>query len=299
MKIFLTGSTGFIGKQLLQDLIEKKYHVRCLVRQGSENKIAHYRNKGIEIVSGDIVDADSLQGKLAGCDVIINLVGIIREFRRKGITFEKLHYQGTVNIVAAAQLQGVKRFIQMSALGANAKGKTHYQQTKFRAEEWIKESGLDYTIFRPSIVFGPEDKFVNLFAKMLKTQQFVPVIGDGTYQLQPVAVENVSMGFIKAIEQEDAIGKIFEVGGSEKMAFDTIIDTIADVICTPSNKIHVPVWIMGLMAELFDWLPIFPVTKEQITMLIDGNTCNEKPFFKHFNLQPIGFQEGIAKYLRP
>ena len=160
MKIFLTGSTGFVGKRILRDLLENNYQVRCLVRKGSEQKISHYKNPvlvktGIDIVNGDITDAASLDGKLVGCDAVINLVGIIREFSGKGITFEKLHYEGTANLVKAARLQKVRRFIQMSALGARPDGKTQYQQTKYRAEECVRTSGLDYTIFRPSIIFGP------------------------------------------------------------------------------------------------------------------------------------------------
>lgn len=296
MKIFLTGSTGFVGKQILHDLLEKKYQVRCLVRQSSEQKIAHH--KEAEIVHGDITDAGSLPGKLAGCDAVINLVGIIREFAGKGITFEKLHYEGTANLVNAAREQGIQRFIQMSALGARRDGKTPYQQTKFRAEECIRDSGLDYTIFRPSIIYGPGDKFVNLFAGMLKTQQFVPVVGNGRYQMQPVSVENVSMGFVKAIEQKDSIGKCFAVGGPEKMAFNHLIDIIGSVLCVPPHKLHIPVFIINLAAEMLDWLPAFPVTKDQIIMLLEGNTCDEKPFFNHFDIKPLEFKQGISKYIR-
>ena len=295
MKIFLTGSTGFVGKQILQDLLENKYQVRCLVRKGSEQKIAQF--KDVDIAYGDITDASSLDGKLKGCDAVINLVGIIREFPSKGITFEKLHYEGTANLVNAAREHGVRRFIQMSALGARPNGKTQYQQTKFRAEECVRNSGLDYTIFRPSIIFGPDDQFVNLFAKMLRTQQFVPVIGNGRYQTQPVAVENVSMGFVKSIEQKDAVGKTFDVGGPEKIEFDRIIDIIGDVLCVPPHKLHIPAFIMNLAAEMLDWLSSFPVTKEQIIMLLEGNTCDEKPFFEHFGIKPICFKAGITRYL--
>lgn len=295
MKIFLTGSTGFVGKQILHDLLEKKYQVRSIIRQGSEQKIPHCREA--EIVHGDITDANSLQGKLAGCDAVMNLVGIIRELPGKGITFEKSHYEGTANLVKAAREQGVRRFIQMSALGARRDGKTQYQQTKFRAEECIRSSGLDYTIFRPSIIYGPGDKFVNLFAGMLKTQQFVPVVGNGRYQMQPVSVENVSMGFVNSLAQSDTIGKVFAVGGPEKIEFNQIIDIIGSVLCVPPHKLHIPVFIMTLAAEMLDWLPAFPVTKDQISMLLEGNTCDEKPFFEQFGIQPIEFKQGISKYL--
>ncbi|MCF6158215.1 MAG: complex I NDUFA9 subunit family protein [wastewater metagenome] len=297
MKIFLTGSTGFVGGRILQDLMNNRYQVRCLIRQGSEHKIEPYKDKGVEIVYGDITNINSLQGNLGECDAVINLVGIIREFPRKGITFERLHYEGTANLIKTAQSQGIKRFIQMSALGARPHGKTQYQQTKFRAEEFVRNSGLDYTIFRPSIIFGPGDEFVNYFAGMLKTIQFVPVVGNGKYKIQPVARENVSMGFVKSIEQKNAVGKTFEVGGPEKFEFNRMIDIIGEVMCLPPYKIHIPASLMSFMAELFDWIPSFPITTDQITMLLEDTVCNEKVFFEHFDIKPIGFKEGISRYL--
>ena len=190
MKIFLTGSTGFVGKRILQDLLENNYQVRCLARKGSEQKISHYKNPvlvktGIDIVNGDITDAASLDGKLEGCDAVINLVGIIREFSGKGITFEKLHYEGTANLVKAAWSQKVRRFIQMSALGGTTGRKDPISTNQVSCRRCIRTSGLDYTIFRPSIIFGPGDKFVNLFANMLKIQQFVPVVGNGGIRCNP------------------------------------------------------------------------------------------------------------------
>ncbi len=297
MKVFLTGSTGFVGRRILQDLIAHGYQVRCLVRRGSEHKFTHYRDKGVETVSGSITDPGSLLGNLVGCDAVINLVGIIREFPSRGITFQKLHYEGTANLVMATLSQGVRRFVQMSALGARAAGKTQYHQTKFRAEECVRNNGLEFTVFRPSIIYGPGDKFVNLFANMLKVQQFVPVVGNGRYQMQPVSVEDVSLGFVKSLAQRDSIGKTFDVGGPEKFAFNKIIDVIGEVLCVPPHKLHIPAFVMSTMAEMFDWLPFFPVTKDQITMLLEGNVCDETPFYKHFGIEPTHFKEGISRYL--
>ena len=249
-----------------------------LARQGAEQKLASYQAKGVDVVRGDVTDLNSLDGKLAGCDAVINLVGIIRSYPVKGITFEKMHYEGTANLVNAAQSQGVRRFLQMSSLGARPHGNTPYLQTKYHAEKCVRGSGLAYTIFRPSVIFGQGDSFVNLFANMLRRQQFVPVVGNGKYQLQPVSVENVSKGFINSLERSDTIGKSFDVGGPERLEFDAIIDAIGEALCVPPHKIHIPVFVMQIMAEMLDWLPFFPVTNDQITMLLDGNVCDERPF---------------------
>lgn len=298
MKIFLTGSTGFVGKQVLRDLLEKNHQVRCLVRQGSKQKLASCQAKGVEVVQGDVTDLNSLEGKLAGCDAVINLVGIIRSFPVRGITFEKMHYEGTANLVNAAKSQAVNRFLQMSSLGARQHGKTPYLQTKYHAEECLRSSGLAYTIFRPSVIFGPGDSFVNLFARMFRRQQFVPVVGNGRYQLQPVSVENVSQGFVNSLERSDTIGKCFDVGGPERLAFNAIIDAIGETLGVPPHKIHIPVFVMQIMAEMLDWLSFFPITNDQITMLIDGNVCDEKPFFNHFaDITPDYFKPCILKFL--
>ena len=110
--------------------------------------------------------------------------------------------------------------------------------------------------------------------------------------MQPVAVENVSMGFIKSIEQKDAIGKTFEVGGPEKIEFNQIIDIIGDAICVPPYKIHIPAFIMSTMAKMLAWLPFFPITKDQITMLLEGNVCDEKPFLNTLTSNPLVSKKG-------
>ncbi len=295
-RVFLTGATGFVGKQITEDLIRKGSTVRCLIREGSEAKISSQDE--VEISYGDIRDPGSIKGKLAGFDAVINLVGIIREFPRKGITFEKILFEGTKNLVDEARKEKIPKFIQMSALGASIHSTAEYHRTKARAEDYLKLSGLRYTIFRPSIIFGPGDQFVNYFAGMMRRSPFIPVIGDGRYELQPIFVKTISKAFIESLDLPESDYKAFDAGGPEKIEFNVILDTIAEVIGKKARKIHLPPRLMRPFATLMERFPFFPLTSEQIDMLLEGNTCDEKLFFDTFPVIPVSFREGIQSYLK-
>ncbi|MEW5806177.1 MAG: complex I NDUFA9 subunit family protein [Acidobacteriota bacterium] len=295
-KIFLAGGTGFVGRQITQDLLNNEYHVRCLVRKGSESKPA--APDRVETAYGDIGEPHSLKEAMEGCGAVINLVGIIREFPNRGITFERLHYEGTRNLVDEAKRQGIKKFIQMSALGADINARTVYHRTKARAEDHLKLSGLRYTIFRPSIIFGSEDKFVNLFADMMRKLPVIPVIGSGKYMLQPVSVKNVSEGFVRAIEFSETDDQVYEAGGPDKMEFNAILDTIGKTLGKRVRKVHIPSWFLKPAVKIMERFRFFPLTSDQMKMLLEGNICDERRFFETFRIKPIIFREEIRSYIK-
>lgn len=296
MKVFLTGATGFVGSRLLHDLLEKGYEVRCLVREGAQGKLT--LKERVEIAFGDITDPERLRGKLQGCQTVIHLVGIIREVPKKGITFERLHYQGTRNIMEAAKEQGISRFLYMSALGVRPGARSRYHKTKFMAEEDIRKSRLTFTIFRPSVIFGPHDEFVNLLARMVRRLPFFPVIGDGQYKLQPVSLENVSQGFVRALEVKESQGKTYEVAGPEKLEYNRILDIIGELMGKRVRKVHLPVSIIKPMVTVLEGFPSFPLTREQLIMLLEDNISDEMVFFQELGITPIPFREGIKGYIK-
>src|SRR5262249_26102854 len=139
----------------------------------------------VEIIPGDVVTGQGIANGIVHCDAVIHLVGIIMETR--GATFENAHFVSTVNVLAAAQAADVRRFVQMSALGVRADGVSGYQTTKWRAEEAVRASGIDYTILRPSIIFGPRDGFVNQMVGVMRSAPLVrPVPGNGQYRFRPI-----------------------------------------------------------------------------------------------------------------
>jgi len=196
MKVFITGGTGFVGPHIVKRVLEKGHKVVLLVRPGSEHKCP--RHKNLRIASGDVLDRKGLALAMEGCDAAIHLVGIIREQKYRGVTFERLHDEATRNAVASAERAGIKRFLHMSALGTRAHAESMYHETKYRGELAVKASRLDWTIFRPSLIFGPGDKSINLFARIIHTSPMFPMFGRQDAKVRPVFVEDVARAFAAA-----------------------------------------------------------------------------------------------------
>ncbi|HAY22951.1 MAG TPA: nucleoside-diphosphate sugar epimerase [Desulfobacterales bacterium] len=295
MRVLVTGGTGFVGKEVVRQLLAHNHQVRCLVRPGSEKKLGAAPE--VEFAPGDVTRPESLPSAVQGCDAVVHLVGIIREFPSRGITFQKMHFEATQNIVEATKKANIRRYLHMSALEAKPAPVAGYHQTKQQAEEYVMASGLTFTIFRPSIIYGPGDAFINLFKDQIKRLSLVPVIGDGRYQIQPVPVWVVAQGFALALETPISENRSYDVGGPEPLLFDELIDTVAQVLGKKVGKIHLPVWPLRLSAALLQGFAWFPVTTDQITMLLAGNTCDPSAFYRDFGIQPVPLAAGLASYL--
>lgn len=297
MMVFMAGATGFIGSHVLREVIERGHRVRCLVRAGSERKLDLQPDQPVEIVNGDIMTIPSLEGGMNGCDAVMNMAGIIREFPARGVTYERLHVEGVKNLVEAARGKGIKRFVHISALGSRPDAPSAYHRTKAAAEEILRESGLDYTLFRPSVVFGRNDQSVNLFADMIRRFPVFLMPGNGKSRLQPVAVESLASAAAASLEMGESLGRTYDVGGPDRLTYNELLDAIGEAIGRRVRKAHIPMGIMMSMARLFESNPRFPATRDQLLMLKEDNICDPVPFHRDFNLTPIRFRDGISAYL--
>lgn len=292
MKIFISGGTGFIGGHLRKALLARGHKLRLLVHRRSEGV-----EQGVEQVEGDVTIPATFAKSLEGCDATINLVGIIREFPGRGMTFERLHVEATRNIVEAAKAAGIRRHLQMSALGSRPDAVSAYHKSKYCAEQIVRVSGLEFTIFRPSIVFGPKDDFVNKLARYIRTYPAIPVIGNGKYRLQPISADDVAKCYALALELPETVGRTFELCGPDRLPYNELLDTIGRVLGKQRvSKLPNPLCIMKLVVPLLQWLPFFPITMDQILMLVEENICDEK-WRETFGFEPERFETGIAKYL--
>jgi uncharacterized protein YbjT (DUF2867 family) len=295
MKIFVAGGTGFVGQNVVKHLTERGYETALLVRSSASLKGLESLSLKVIPVYGTIQDKASLSKAMSGCDAVINLVGIIKESGEN--TFEKVHYEGAVNLMGAAGSLGISRFIHMSAEGTRENASSRYHQTKFKTEEHLRASGLVYTIFRPSMMFGPADRNFNLLADMIKKAPVIPVIGDGNYKWQPVSVKNVAELFVSSIESRKAENKTYEVRGPETFTFNEILDLLMKILGVRKAKVHIPAFMMKAVMSPFDGLLPLPITADQLKMLLDDYNLPESNFQGDFSIKLIHLEEGLREYI--
>ena len=291
MKLFISGGTGFVGEHLCRELQSRGHEVRLLVH------IRRQATAGVEYVEGDVTQPETFAGGAEGCNAVINLVGIIREFPAKGITFERLHVQATENMLAAARSCGINRYLQMSALGTRQDAVADYHKTKWKAEELVRGSGLQWTIFRPSLVFGPRDAFVNMLAAQLKIAPVMPLIGDGRYRLQPIHADDVARCFALALEMPVTIGQTYSLCGNDRMTYTELLDAIAAALGKSAPlKPQTPLGLMKPLIALMQKIPQFPITSDQLQMLLEESIC-DGTWKEVFGFEPRDFRDGIREYL--
>lgn len=302
MRVFVTGATGFVGRNVLRELHTASHSSLVLARKSATTaQLETFQRIGAEVRRGDILDSASLAPAMAGADAVIHLVGIISEIGEN--TFESVHTRGTQNVLQAMRQSGISRLVHMSALGTRPGAVSRYHQTKWAAEEAVRASGIRYTIFRPSLIFGPEDQFVNVFARMIRLSPVVPVMGNPTSRFQPVAVEAVAAAFVRALTASNSLGREFDLCGPEAMTLSEIVGTIAQVLGRKRLKLRVPNPVATLQAALLEKLyptllrKAAPLNRDQLEMLQEDNVGDASPANALFNLPSIRFRDGIEKYL--
>jgi uncharacterized protein YbjT (DUF2867 family) len=295
-RVFVTGGTGFVGKHIIRALLAHGFLVRCLVRPGSEHDLKGFES--IDRVPGDVLQPEQLAPSVEGCVAIVHLVGIIRERRGRGVTFERLHTQATRNMLTVARAAGIKRYLQMSALGTRPDARARYHRTKWEAEEAVRASDLDWSIFRPSIIFGRGDEFVSVLARALKRLPVMPVLGDGRYRLQPIPAEQVAEGFARALSTPESARQTYEVAGPTAYAFVDLLDEIARALGrTAPRKVHLPLAPVRAMTQALGWLPFYPVSSDQLMMLEEGSVGDPSRFFADLGIQPEPLAVGLRRML--
>ena len=305
MKVALFGGTGFVGSYITRELVREGFTPKVLVQSGSLSKI----NSPCEVVKGDIQNKNAILETMQGAEAVIYTIGIIREFPKKGVTFKELHLNGLKRCLEIALKIGVKRFILMSANGVRPDG-TAYQRTKWQADEALKESGLNWTIFRPSLIFGdpggegrPEfctqirDDMLSLpFPAPLFYNGLLP-FNAGSFSMSPIHVKNVAEFFVKSIKLKVCEKNIFDLGGPKALTWKEIIHQIALASGKRTWKIPAPVVVIKIAASILDRFKWFPVTRDQLTMLMEGNTVSTN-YFDDFSINPIKFSMENLEYLK-
>lgn len=301
MKILVTGGTGFVGTHLVNALLRRRHEVAVLERRPGSARNRY--NQPVEIASGNVLDRASLERAAAGRQAVIHLVGIINEKGEQ--TFDRMHREATENVVAALGRTGVRRLLHMSAMGTAEDAPSQYARTKAAGERAVRASGLDWTVVRPSIVFGPGDGFVSLLAPIVAWNPgFIPVIGPGTTRFQPVSVYDVARVFANGLEKQETFGRAFEVGGPRILSLNEIYREIAVAIGKPRKPlVHLPLWWGRFLAGRFEWaarkgwLADPPLTRDQLLSLSRDNVADVSETETVFGGPWQDFARGIREYV--
>ena len=307
MKTALVGGTGFVGSYIIDELIKQNMTPRLLVRNGSQSKLL--QQEKCELVYGEVDDKTAVMETLQGCSAVIYNIGIIREFPANGITYASLHYLGAKQFIDLAVNFKIDRFILMSANGVKADG-TGYQKTKMLAEEYLKSVNLDYTIFRPSLVFGdPRGNGRPEFCTQLKkdmlslpfpSPNFFPGLNpfnSGNFAMSPIHAKDVASIFVKSINEMKTFKKTYHLGG-KAIYWKDIIKIISRAYGKNKWTIPAPAFFIKSLAAIFGQFAWFPITEDQITMLMEGNVCDSEEIFSTLEIKPIPFNSESLSYLK-
>ncbi|ASJ24576.1 complex I NDUFA9 subunit family protein [Laribacter hongkongensis] len=266
-RVALLGGGGFIGSWLTERLTETGKETVILTRRPDHAASARIFPTA-EIVGVDACDTDALSQALAGCDAVVNLVGILHGNRAQ---FEKAHVALTISALAACRQAGIERYLHVSALGAAADSPSLYQQSKAAAEAHVRASALKWTIFRPSVVFGPQDRFLNLFARLLASLPCLPLAGAGC-RFQPVWVGDVARALGSALELDTTVGQTLELAGPDILTLRELVEYVGELTGNERPVISLPDSLAMLQAGLMELLPGEPLmSRDNVRSLASDN----------------------------
>jgi NADH dehydrogenase len=297
--VLVTGGSGFVGSHVVRRLIDLQMPVRVLVynRRRAE-KEGRLKGLPVELVQGDILRAATLKAAMEGIAAIIHTAAIAVEAGDR--TYETINYEGTVHVVDTARAAGIKRFINLSQLGADPDLPYRFLASKGKAQAYVAKSGLEWTAFRPSVIWGPEDEFANTFARLAPLSPFIfPIIGSGKAAFQPIWVEDVVTCIIKALAEPSTVGKEYELGGPEVLTIEQIEQRTLQAIKAERKLVRVPLPVIrGLVALMEIFLVSPPVTRGLLELLAVNN-LTEVNAIKKFVPNPRPFNPAfISEYMR-
>lgn len=291
MDVLVTGGGGFIGRYLCDELVERGHEVTALSRDPDPSIF----DEDVDTAVGDVTAYDSIEGAFEGRDVVVNLVALSPLFQPPGDkSHEGVHLRGTENAVRAAEAHDVPRFVQQSALGADPNGATAYIRAKGRAEDVVRESALDWTIFRPSVVFGDGGEFVS-FTKKVTPPYLAPLPRGGRTRFQPIWVGDLVPMLADAVEDDSHVGETYEIGGPAALMLADVAKLAYRAEGKPVSVVPVPMGLTKVGMAAIGPVPFVPFGPDQARSLEMDNVVT------HNDIDAFGRSESdlttLASYL--
>jgi uncharacterized protein YbjT (DUF2867 family) len=298
LRIFLAGATGFVGRELVARLV-RAGHSLSLITRDARHADDLSPLSSVQVAAGDVYSLDFLRAALAGCDVAINLVGILNESGHSGAGFHRAHVEFTERVLAAMQEAGSARLLQMSALNADAHGRSHYLISKGQAEERVRSAGwLDWTIFRPSVIFGPADSLTRRFAGLLRLTAGLLPLARASARFAPVYVEDVAEAFTRALQGAATRRQTYELCGPEVLTLEQIVRLTAQAAGLPCRIWPLPDLLGRLQAAVMDFVPGKPFSTDNYRSLLSDSLCHEDGL-KRLGIVPASFSARVPLWLSP
>ncbi len=295
IRVLVAGADGFLGSHLLPRLEARGHLVRATYYDAEgPGRLAA---PGVDWREVDLALGEQVEGLAEGCDVIVHLAGLFS--RSSGQTLAGVHGTGTRHLLAEGVRTGVRRFIYVSVLGARP-GAGEYFSTKFDAENAVVASELPGIILRPSVIYGPGDRFTATIVRLLRRWPVFPMLGGGTFRIQPLAVEDMTDALIQCVERTDLDGRQFELAGPERLTFREMVGYVSDALGVHRPAVPVPSQLALAATAFARWfyLPA-PFALEQLEILNSGSvlSTDDNPLLSVFFVKPLPFQDAIADYL--
>jgi NADH dehydrogenase len=297
LTICILGGTGFVGTRLVARLIKDGHRVTALSRDREQHKHLLVL-PGLTLENCDVYDAAQLSERLRGKDVVINLVGILNERGFGGGGFRRAHTELTRVVLQAARSAGTPRLLQLSALKAAVDAPSHYLRSKGAAEKLIRESGpsLDWTIFQPSVIFGPGDSFLNRFANLLASVPLVLPLARPGARFQPVLVDDVIEAMLRCLRGGPSSRQTYQLGGPQVYTLREIVQLVAKLTGRRRLIVGLPEFLARLQGFVMDFVPGRPFSSDNYRSLTVDSVCTDSGFAR-LGIQPQSMMASARQYL--
>ncbi|MEX2557398.1 MAG: complex I NDUFA9 subunit family protein [Actinomycetota bacterium] len=288
MKVLVTGGTGFVGSHLVRRLRDEGFEVRVL---GRDTDGAPH---GVEVLAGSIADPEAVRRAVEGVDAVVHLVAIIVE--RGSQTFEAVNHQGTGKLVTAMESAGVRRLVHQSALGAGPDERFPYLRSKWLGEQAVRGSSLEWTILRPSVLFGEGAGFFRPIVWSLRWAPVYPMPAGGRTRFQPLAIEDLATCVVRSLRGEQ-VGAALDIGGPEVLTFSDIVRTVMKALGKKRRMVSLPVWAARPFALVQGMRKEPLVTNQQLDMVVLDNTCAPDSVERAFGFPPVRMADTDLRWL--
>lgn len=295
--VLVTGAAGLVGTHSCRALAARDWRVRALVRDRAKAD-ARLTSMPVEIVTGDLRDATATAAAVRGCDAVVHLAAIAIE--RRGQTYDAINTEAAIALLAAAREAGVPRFLQMSQNGASSASPHRFLRSKGLAEDAVRASGMAWTVLRPSVIFGPEDEFVNVLARLVRLSPLIyPLPGGGVTRFQPVAVGDVAEAIAVCLERPATVGRSYALGGPSPLTLREITEIVLRAMGVSRALVSVPVSVLKPVVAIAEkLLPNPPVTTGLLALLANDNVTVDNAIRGELGIEPAALNPDALAYLR-